>query len=270
MQSFEQQGQQGQAGRIIQSFRPWILLVTSLLAIFLVAKTVSEFQYPAGNKSPQPTITVQGKGEIYVKPDIATVSFGVTSESLDVAKAQTESAEKINAIMAALKKEGVADKDIKTTNYNIYPRYEYPAKVTTYGYIQEGKRTLAGYVVTQNVVIKIRELAKAGTIITTLGSLGATDVSGLSFEVDNDDAVKAQARAEAIAEAKAKAETMADALGVKLVRIVGFGEDYYYPVMYRAATLDTANGMGGAGAVPEIATGENVVTSNVSVTYEIR
>lgn len=251
-----------------QSARPWIMLVAVVLSLFLVAKTVSELRYPVGDNTPNPTIVVSGKGEVYIKPDIATVSFAVTAESLDISKAQTQSAEKINAIIAELKKLGINEKDIKTTNYNMYPRYEYQKSTAVYPY-DSGKQILAAYVVTQGITVKVRDLTKSGVVISSLGGLGATDISGLSFEVDNDDVVKAQARAQAIADAKVKAEVMAKALGVRLVKITGFSEDAYYPYAYKTMATDV-RAMGGASVVPEMPTGENLVTSNVTVTYEIR
>ncbi len=253
---------------VSQGARPWIMLVAIVLSLFLVAKTVNELRYPVGDNTPSPTITVSGKGEIYIKPDIATVSFGVTAESLDISKAQTDSAEKINAIIAELKKLGIDEKDIKTTNYNMYPRYEYQKTTAMYPY-DSGKQILAAYVVTQGITVKVRDLTKSGVVISSLGKLGATDISGLSFEVDNDDVVKAQARAQAIADAKSKAEVMAKALGVRLVKITGFSEDAYYPYAYKTMAMD-ARGMGGAAVAPEMPTGENLLTSNVTVTYEIR
>ena len=213
------------------------------------------------------TITVAGQGEVVVKPDIATVSFGVTAENLDVAKAQTDSATKMNNIIAMLKTKGVAEKDIKTTNYNIYPRYDYVNSTVSYPY--GGKQVLAAYVVSQTVEVKIRDIAKAGEILAGVGEFGVTDVSGLTFTVDNDQVVKDQARDLAIADAKAQAKILAKGLGVRLVRITSFSENGNYPVPYM---MDKAVGlgMGTASVAPQVPVGENKITSNVSITYEIR
>jgi uncharacterized protein YggE len=213
------------------------------------------------------TITVSGTGEIVVKPDIATVSFGVTAENLDVAKAQTESATKINNIIAFLKTKGVEEKDIKTTNYSIYPRYNYVGATTYYPYT--GRQVLAAYVISQNIEVKIRNIADAGAVLTGVGEFGVTDVSGLTFTVDNQDAVKDQARDLAITDAKAQAKVLANGLGVKLVKITSFSEGGNYPVYY-AMDKAAVSGMGGGVVAPQIPTGENKITSTVSVTYEIR
>jgi uncharacterized protein YggE len=213
-------------------------------------------------------ITVSGKGEVVVKPDIATVSFGVTAENLDVAKAQTEATVKMNKIIDLIKTKGVAEKDIKLTNYNIYPRYDY-LQAQTYPYVS-GKQTLAAYVVSQTVEVKIRDISKAGEILSGVGEFGVTDVSGLNFTVDNEDIVKDGARDLAIQDAKAQAKVLAKGLGVRLVKITSFSENGNYP-MYYEMNKSMALGIGGAdAAVPQVPMGENKITSNVTITYEIR
>lgn len=222
------------------------------------------------------TITVSGTGEVVVVPDIATVSFGVTAESLDVAKAQTDSATKINKIIDFLKTKGVEAKDIKTTNYNIYPRYDYRnvacplVQTTIYPSVPCGgsKQVLAAYVVSQTVEVKIRDITKAGEILSGVGEFGVTDVSGLNFTIDNDQAVKDQARDLAIKDAKAQAEVLAKGLGIRLVKITSFSENGNSPVYYgvSAKMMDSA----APSVAPQVPVGENKITSNVSITYEIK
>lgn len=211
-------------------------------------------------------ITFTGKGEVVVKPDIATVSFGVTVENLDVSKAQTEASTKMNNIIDLLKIKGVMEKDIKLTNYNIYPRYDY-LQVQVYPYT--GRQTLAAYVVSQTVEVKIRDISKAGEILSGVGEFGVTDVSGLTFTVDNEDEVKDQARDLAIADAKAQAKILAKSLGVRLVKITSFSEGGNLPAYYEM-NKSMALGMGGDATVPQVPMGENKVISNVSITYQIR
>lgn len=213
------------------------------------------------------TITFSGKGEVVVKPDIATVSFGVTAENLDVAKAQTEATTKMNKIIDLLKTKGVVDGDIKLTNYNIYPRYDY-LRVEVYPYT--GKQTLAGYVVSQTVEVKIRDISKAGEILSGVGEFGVTDVSGLNFTVDKEDEVKDQARDLAIKDAKEQAKILAKSLGVRLVKITSFSESGNYPIYYGLEKAMTSGIGGGDMAVPQIPVGENKITSTVSITYEIK
>jgi uncharacterized protein len=216
---------------------------------------------------PKDTITFSGKGELLVKPDIASVSFGVTAEDLDVSKAQAESVTKMNTIIDFLKDKGVKEEDIKTINYNIYPRYDY-LRAEIYPY--NGRQTLSAYVVSQTVSLKIRDIAKVGEILGGIGEYGATDVSGLTFTVDDYDGEMAKARDLAIKDAKEQAKKLSKSLGVKLVKIVSFSDisdqPYYYGVE------KSMLGMGGdaVAPAPRIMTGENKITSNVSITYEIR
>ena len=248
----------------------WHKIVKVVLLLIILCCIVSFFTgghgYRDDNKIVN-TITVSGKGEISVKPDIATVSFGVSAENLDVAKAQTESATKINNIIAFLKTKNVADKEVKTTNYNIYPRYNYGPVTQAYPY--GGKQILAAYVVSQTVEVKIRDISQAGDILSGVGEFGVTDVSGLTFTVDNDQAVKDQARDLAIQDAKTQAQSEAKSLGVKLVRITAFSESNTSPIYYGlgAKMMDSVSA---PAVAPQIPTGENTITANVSITYEIR
>ncbi|MCX6717101.1 MAG: SIMPL domain-containing protein [Candidatus Taylorbacteria bacterium] len=211
------------------------------------------------------TIVVSGKGELTVKPDIATISFSTTAEDLDVSKASDLVNKYMADIVSNLKLNGVDDKDIKTTNYNIYPRYDY---LNAQVYPYSGKQVLVAYVVTQSINLKIRDLSKAGKIISDLGSLKVTDMSGLTFTNDKYDDLVKQARDEAIVQARDEAKKLAKSLGVILVKIVGYSEGGNYPVYYDRAMVSSAPMGKGAEAV--LPTGENKITSNVSITYEIR
>jgi uncharacterized protein YggE len=214
------------------------------------------------------TIVVSGKGEVVVRPDIATVSFTVTEENLDVGIAQDTVNKTVAKVVDYAKAQGVAEKDIKTTGYNIYPRYDY-VNSTAYPYYQ-GTRVLAGYDVTQSLEVKIRDLTKAGKIVSGLGEFGIKDMSGLNFSVDKQDQITKEARELAIADARADAEKIAKGLGVRLVKITAFSENGNYPIYYEKAMLSSAPRAQGGVADAVLPTGENTITSNVTVTYEIR
>jgi hypothetical protein len=214
------------------------------------------------------TITVSGTGEVVVKPDIATISFGVSAENLDVAKAQTESATKMNNIIDFLNKNGVDEKDIKTTNYSIYPRYDYTRTSSVYPYT--GKQVLVGYVVSQTVEVKIRDISQSGKLLGGVGEFGVTDISGLNFSVDKIDDVKDQARELAIKDAREQARVLAKGLDVRLLKIVSFSENGNSPIYYGMMEKSMAVGMGGDAVAPQLPAGENKITSNVTITYEIR
>ena len=186
---------------------------------------------------------------------------------MDVAKASEAVNTKIAKIVESLKSNGVEEKDIKTTGYNIYPRYDY---INSKAYPYGGKQVLAGYDVTQSIEIKIRDLTKAGKVVSDLGTLGVTDMGGLNFTNDKYDDLVKQARDQAIAEARSEAKKLAKSLGVRLVKIVGYSEGGNYPIYDRAYGIGGAESLMKSAAPAVLPTGENKITSNVSITYEIR
>src|SRR3989338_979926 len=195
-----------------------IVMSLMLLSLFILTKFVSEvkaMRFIGSSPANQSIISVQGKGEVVGIPDIATFSFSVIEESLMVSEAQSEAAKQINAILDYLKKNGVAEKDITTSGYTIYPRYETDVKAAIYPY-PSGKQRLAAYVVSQSVTIKIRKLADAGKLLSGIGEQGATDISGLSFDFDKRDELAKEARDKAIKEARSEANKLAKSLGVDL------------------------------------------------------
>ncbi|MDP3661317.1 MAG: SIMPL domain-containing protein [bacterium] len=251
-----------------------VFAVLVLLSVFLLGKVFAEFgglRYIGTNPQAQSIISVSGKGEVVGVPDIATFNFSVEKESLFVADAQSEVAKRTNDIIAFLKKSGIAEKDIKTSGYNIYPRYEYfkSTRGEEYPVSSEGKRELVAYVVTQSITVKVRALADAGKLLSGIGELGATNVSGLSFDFDKRDELVREARNKAISDARAEAEKLAKALGVRLVRIVSYNEGGGYPVYYAKAAEMSASG-GSIQGVAQIPVGEDKLISQVSITYEIK
>jgi uncharacterized protein YggE len=250
-----------------------VVLFLITLIVFFGAKISNEIKtgkYIGRVAEQKNTITVSGDGEIYIKPDLGLISFTVVNDSKTVEVAMTENTNKMNAVITAIKGQGVKDEDIKTTNFNINPKYDYP-KATTYPYYSSGKRVLVGYEISQSVQVKVRDLTKTGTLISKATDAGANDVGNLSFVVDNEDEAKNAARDQAIDKAKAKAKQLAGKLGVSLLKVVSFSENGYYPMYdyanYKSSIAPETSGMGGSS--PDIQTGQNRISSTVSITYEI-
>lgn len=253
-----------------------LFLSGSLYMVGQFLNGVKEYSFIGRDPASPSIINVSGTGEISVKPDIAELSFSVVKEAKTVSEAQAASTEKINEIMAYLKESGIdTEKDVKTEGYSLYPKYEYQQRVMAMvcpnGYCPpEGKQVLTGYEVSQTISVKIRKIDEAGKILVAVGDKGATNISGISFTVDEKDAVEADARAKAIEDAQEKAKVLAASLGVKITRIINFSESGSVPYRYEAF------GMGGAAKsmdmaiAPSIPTGESKFTSNVSITYEIQ
>jgi hypothetical protein len=241
-----------------------LVILGAFLVTLIVAKAIDirdKIQI-TGN-----TITVSDTGEIYAKPDLALNTFSVITEAKTVAEAMSENTKKMNAVIDFVKGQGVEEKDLKSTSFNVYPRYEYQKVETEIYPYPPGKRVLVGYEVTQSLEVKIRDMEKIGEIIEGATGAGANQVGDLQFTIDKQDELKQQARAEAIKKAKEKAEKLAEQLGVKLVRITNFSESGVVP--YYGFEKVAAPMAGGAEA-PQIETGENKIEVTVTITYEIK
>ncbi len=207
------------------------------------------------------TITVAGEGKTVAASDIAKLSFAVVSEGKEPEKIQAENTEKMNAAIDAVKSQGVEPKDIKTSGYNLSPRYEYDEK----------KRTsyISGYTLTQTVAVQLRDFAKISPILGQLPSLGINQIQGVNFEIEDPEQYLAIAREEAFNRAYAKAGIMAKQTGVRLGKVVTFSEGSQggpiYLRSYEAAAMKAD-----IAPAPTIEPGSEEVRASVSVTYELR
>lgn len=167
--------------------------------------------------SNQPTgITVSGEGKATGKPDIAQISLGVSVLADTVQSARDRAATSLDAIISAVKKDGVAADDIQTQQFNISPEYDY----------SNGKQTLKGFRVTNIVAVKLRDINKTSQVVDDAVTAGgdSTQVQGISFTIDKPDDLQRQAREAAIADAKAKAETLAKAAGISVGNPISVSE----------------------------------------------
>ncbi len=252
-------------GKWVGLFLVIFLGITSIKQLFSIAYVGKDV--PIYN-----SILVTGKGEAVSIPDIATFSFSVNETAKTVKEAQDKATTKINNTLTAVKAGGVEEKDIKTLSYSINPHYEYiQAACAQYVCPPGGKSVLTGYGVSQTIEVKVRDLGKAGALFDTIGTAGIKTVNGLSFAIDDIDSVKAIAREEAIKNAKAKAQKIAKELGVRLVKVTSYHDSTdeqspYYAREGMSADIMTLK----ASIAPEIPKGEQKVTVNVTITYDIR
>ena len=258
------------------NFRTLAFAVLGALALFLLVSAFSEFKsmrYIGSGVTATNTISVNGEGTAYAVPDIATFSVSVRETAKDVATAQKAATEKNNDIVEYLMEAGIEEKDVQTTDYSVNPQYDYSDSACSSGYCPPSNPKLVGYEVSQTLTVKVRDTDKAGDILSGVGTRGAANVSGLSFTIDDEDAINAEAREKAIADAQDKAKQLAKDLDVRLVRIVGFSESGNYPY-YGKVMLESSAGRGGAmdavAPAPQLPVGENKIISNVTVVYEIR
>src|SRR5581483_612444 len=162
------------------AFKNSALTLVILLVVFFAVKIIAdlkEMRYIGTGVAATDTISVQGEGEVIATPDVATFSFTIQDEAPSVPEAQKKVTDAMNSVLAYLKKSDVADRDIKTTSYNIYPRYEYHAANSADAMYGGGKQVLAAYVVSQTVEIKVRKLDQAGSLLSGIGEFGATGIS---------------------------------------------------------------------------------------------
>jgi uncharacterized protein YggE len=253
-----------------------VLMTLALVGVVaaLIAYTHLTLREARGVFTGDTNISVMGEGEVFAKPDIGTFSFSVRAEGVNSAEAQEKSATSINQILEFLEESGVEEKDIKTQNYNLNPRYRYQERICPVGsFCPPGEQIIDGYEVTQSVMVKVRDLDKAGDLISGAGDRGATDISSLQFTIDDESELMAEARAVAIADAKEKAKVLADNLGMRLGRITGYwegGNDFYGET--RMATMEMSmNGLGGMdkAMTPSLPTGENLIRSQVNINFEL-
>ncbi len=251
-----------------------LAIVGSVLIGAMIVTEIKSYRFIGGGVAATNTISVSGSGEVYAPPDIATVSFTVREESKKVADAQDKVNTKVKAALALVRKVGILDKDIKTQNYNSYPKYEW--EEGTFACLavgcpppRPGRQVLTGYEVSQSVTVTIRNLDSVSAVVDGLGTASVTDMQGPNFAVDKQDDKKAEARKQAIDKARAKAEVLAGDLGVSLVRIVSFseGENYQF---YARPTAAFEKASAGDASSTELPQGEEKIVSNVTVTYEIR
>jgi uncharacterized protein YggE len=242
------------------------------LTLFLVVGIFAGHGYEKRDTDNPNVITVSGTADVSAAPDIATFSFSVNEDGATVVEAQKKADPKIKAAIAYLKGQGVDAKDIQTNGYNANPKYEYRQLPCTVNNCPPSNPVITGYTVEQTITVKVRDVSKAGTLLGGIGSTGVSNISGLTFTIDNEDGLKAQARSKAIDKARAQAEELAKELHVRLGKITSFNENSggYYPIYNKAAGMGATDSIAPQAANIEIPPGQNKITSNVTITYEIR
>jgi len=237
----------------------YIVAAVALLALLISAcgpTTINQAAQP-----PLRTVNVTGVGYANLVPDIAYIYVGVHTEKPSAAEAVDENNAQTEKMIKALKDFGIASKDIRTTNFSIWPQDKYDPMTGT----PTGEKT---YVVDNTVYVTVRDLAKLGDLLDTVVAAGANTVNSIQFDVADKSEALTKARAEAVKNAEAQAQELADAAGVKLgeVQTISFYDSQPYPV------YEGKGGGGGAAmeaAVP-IQPGQLTFNVSVSMTYDIK
>ena len=233
-----------------------------VIALVMLALLVSACGPSTINEAaPLRTLSVAGSGQAYLSPDIAYIYLGVHTEKLTAAESVAENTAQTETVITAIKDFGIDAKDIRTTNFSIWPMDKYDPVSGT----PTGEKT---YAVDNTVYVTVRELDKLGDLLDTVVQAGANTVNSVQFDVaDKDEALKT-ARADAVKDAQEKAKELAEASGLSLgeIQSIGFVDSNPYPVF---------DGKGGGGGAAEAASvpiqpGQLTFSVSVNISYEIK
>lgn len=250
------------AKKLMMTFLGILLVYVIFFVGVLIRNEIKKYDYIGLSDKTERMITISAVGESTVKPDVAKLVLGVTKEADSVEEAQIENTKIMNSLLESLKGLGIDEKDIQTANYSVNPIYDWT---------EEDGRILKGYEVSQQVSLKIKDTSKTSEVISLAGTLGITNISNLEWIVDDKDYYLDLARQDALEKVKDQAETLTKSLGVKFVSIISYNEykNEVYPSYARAYETMDAYGLG-AGSTPTISEGEENLTLNVNITFEIK
>lgn len=232
------------------------MLRFAAIAIILLAPVSTNLS--AAEQPATRSISVSGTGTVNARPDIASISVGVSSEAKTAREALDANTTAMTRVIADLKKQQIKAKDIQTTNFSVNPRYHH---------YKDGKPpVITGYRVVNAVTIIVRDLAKLGTILDQTVSQGSNQVNGIRFSIDKSQDLEDEARKRAITDARRKAELYAREADVQLGAITTISESSVsrpQPVVRRAA-------MQARSAPVPIEAGEQQITARVNVSWELK
>jgi uncharacterized protein YggE len=235
-----------------------IMLICALAVTFIFAAVATGFDGDDGGKVPQKTISVSSEGSVKVKPDMAYINVGVQTENKSSKVAQQENTTEMNKVMKILKELKIANIDIKTSQFTIYPIETYSEK--------DKSSNITGYRVINTLEVTIRDISKVGSIIDAVTTSGANTVSNIRFTVADPDKYYLQALQNATVKGKAKADTLAKQFGIKIGSPSQINETsggYNPPVTYSA--MDSVKSE--AAQVTNISSGELEIRASVGLVY---
>ncbi len=242
---------------------PKTIITLVALVLFAGVMVVGLLQQRLIN-NPQWTVQVMGRGRIEYTPDTTVVTLGVKvdrQQQAEQALAQLNTT--MEAIFDAAGNIGISQSDISTENYSLFPEYNYV----------NGESVLAGYTANQSVRVKIKNVTADSTIVSQVieeaSKAGANQIQDVSFETSQLDELKEQARLKAIEDAKAKSSVMANALGVRLGKVVGWWENVITSPEYPTPYYNEGRGGGGGGS-PQAPAGTQEIVTEVNISYKVR
>jgi uncharacterized protein YggE len=205
-------------------------------------------------------LDISATGEVTRVPDIAVISAGVVTRSATATGALQDAADRVQRVLAALKRAGVEDRDIQTSNVSLNPEYRY---------VENQPPQLTGYTASNQLTIRFRDIRNSGKILDALVGQGANQINGPNLTIDKPEPALDEARAKAVAIGRARAELYARSLGMRIVRVVSVSEGGgSYPVpppmpMYARAEMAQA-------ADTKIVPGEQKLQVTLAMTFELQ
>ncbi|MET0308771.1 MAG: SIMPL domain-containing protein [Sphingomonas sp.] len=236
-----------------------ILLPATLAALTLsVMPALAQDMRPGFAPIDGTILDVAATGTTARTPDIALIEAGVVTNAATAAGAMVQNAERMRTVLAALRKAGVAERDIQTSTISLSPQYRY---------VQNEAPVVIGYQASNQVSIRFRDVAKSGPVLDLLVQQGANNISGPTLSIDKPEAAMDEARRDAVAKAKARATLYAEAAGLRVDRILSISEGgapppMPMPIMMRAQADKVA--------ASEVAPGEQQVNATISVRFLLK
>lgn len=206
------------------------------------------------------TFNLSAHGETRVQPDMATITLGVMTEGKTAAEAMAANAQRMSAVVASLKKAGIAEKDIQTSNLNLSPQYRYA---------QNEAPILTGYQASNQVTIRVLDLKKLGQAVDATVGAGANQVHGISFGLVDSTAAENAAREAAVKALAGKVDLYAKATGYRVARLVSLSEGGGYTPQPPMPMLEMAAGRSFAKDATPVQGGELTVRIDISGLYEM-
>ncbi len=203
-------------------------------------------------------LSVNAEGRVEAAPDMASISLGVVTEGATASAAMAENSRRMSALTQALRRAGVAERDIQTSNLSVNPQYVY---------VENQPPRLSGYQANNTVNARVRNLANVGRVIDGAVGAGGNTVNGISFSHADPDTKLGAARRNAVAAARARANLYAEAFGLRVHRVIAISEGGGYSPPIPMPVF--ARGMVAEAATP-VSPGEITTSVSVSVTFELR
>jgi uncharacterized protein YggE len=238
-----------------------LVVLFGFMALGEIWDVMAKLGFASSVPGEQRLITLDAQGKTVASPDTARFTANIVTRAGNPQDAERQNTETTNKVITYLKEQGVKEEDIKTISYTLYPEYQYP----------NGVQQLTGYVLDQGIQVRTTELTEAGTLLNGVIRQGANQVSSVEFFIEDPEKFKAEAREEAFAKIEERKRAMEKQLGVRLGKVVNYGEYSDGMIPPQPVFLERAvDGLGAGGDIPDIQKGSQEVVVNITVTYEIR